>query len=186
MNDQTSRSSGVLMVSGVFMVVFGVLALFSPAVTGGAVVKIVAIVLLVTGILRLVQAIRSQRKADTVMSSILGAVIAGLGVLVWFNPNLGSGFLIALLAVFFLAHGLWKISSAFQYRRYVAWGWVLLSGVISLVLAWSMWRQWPLQGGWSIGILVGLDLLLTGLATIALARAVAKVRAAGAVNTIDL
>ena len=149
-------------------------------------VKIVALVLLVTGVLRLVQAIRSQRKIDTIMSSILGVVIVGLGVLVWFNPELGSRFLTILLTIFFLVHGLWKISSAFQYRNYSAWGWMLLSGILSLALAWSMWRQWPLSGEWAIGILVGLDLLVTGFATILLALAIKKVRSVGTVDTINL
>jgi uncharacterized membrane protein HdeD (DUF308 family) len=186
MSKQSPSRSSILMASGVFLIIFGILAILSPVTTGGAVVKIVAVVLLVTGIVRLVQAVRSQRKAETVMSSILGAVIVGLGILVWFNPELGSGFLTILLTIFFLAHGLWKISSAFQYRQYAAWGWMLLSGVISLALAWSMWRQWPLSGEWAIGILVGCDLLLTGLATIMLALAIKKVRSAVVVDTINL
>jgi len=174
------------MVSGVFLIVFGILAILSPVTTGGAVVKIVALVLLVSGVVRLVQAIRSQRKVDIVMSSILGAVFVGLGVLVWLNPELGSGFLTILLTVFLVAHGLWKIFAAFNYRQYSAWGWMLLSGFVSLVLAWSMWRQWPLSGEWAIGILIGADLLLTGLATIRLALAIRRSGAHGSLDTINL
>ena len=77
------------MVSGVFMIVFGLLAVFSPAATGAAVVNIIALVLLVAGIVRLVQAYRSRGRVDTMMSAILGAVFAGLGVLVWLNPEIG-------------------------------------------------------------------------------------------------
>jgi len=174
------------MVTGVFLVVFGLLAVLSPVTTGEAVVKIIALVLLVTGVVRLVQAFRSRGTADTLMSSILGAVVTGLGVLVWLNPEVGSGFLTALLMVFFVAHGAWKISAAIRYRPFSAWMWLLLSGVLSLIFAWFMWRQWPLSGAWAIGILVGLDLLLTGVVTIVLALAVRRARRSGSLDTISL
>ncbi len=176
----------VLMATGIFLVVFGSLAVFSPVATGGAVVKIVALVLLVTGVVRLVQAFRSRGRADRLMSSVLGAVVTGLGILVWLNPELGSGFLTALLVVFFIAHGLWKISTAFRYRPFSAWLWLLLSGVLSLVFAWLMWQQWPLSGAWAIGILVGLDLLTTGVVTIVLALAMKRARGSGSLDTSSL
>lgn len=174
------------MVSGVFLVVFGLLAVVSPVTTGEAVVRIIALVLLVTGLVRLFQAFRSRGTGDSLMSFILGAVVTGLGVLVWLNPEIGSGFLTALLMVFFLAHGLWKISAALRYRPFSAWLWLLLSGVVSLVFAWLMWQQWPLAGAWAIGILVGLDLLLTGIVTIVLALAVKRARKSGSLDTISL
>mgnify|MGYP003574846753 CR=1 FL=1 len=156
------------MVTGVFMVVFGLLAVFSPAATGGAVVKIIALVLLVAGVIRLVHAYRSRARADTLMSAVLGAVFAGLGIMVWLNPEVGSGFLTALLMVFFVAHGLWKISSAMRYKPLSGWLWLLLSGILSLIFAWLMWQQWPLSGAWAIGVLLGFKLLLVGMIMIGL------------------
>jgi hypothetical protein len=46
---------------------------------------------------------------------------------------------------------------------------VLGSGVLSLVLAWMLWKQWPLSGNWAVGILVGINLLSTGISLIAVA-----------------
>jgi uncharacterized membrane protein HdeD (DUF308 family) len=186
MSKQSLPGGNVLMVTGVFMVVFGLLAVFSPAATGGAVVKIIALLLLVAGVVRLVQAYRSRARTDTLMSAVLGAVFAGLGILVWLNPEVGSGFLTALLMVFFVAHGLWKISSALRYKPLSGWLWLLLSGVLSLIFAWLMWQQWPLSGAWAIGILVGLDLLITGVVTILLALAVKRARGVGSLDTINL
>jgi uncharacterized membrane protein HdeD (DUF308 family) len=186
MSRQSLPGGNILMVTGVFLVVFGLLAVLSPVTTGAAVVKIIALVLLVTGVVRLVQAFRSRGTADTLMSSILGAVVTGLGILVWLNPEVGSGFLTALLMVFFVAHGVWKISAAIRYRPFSAWLWLLLSGVLSLIFAWFMWRQWPLSGAWAIGILVGLDLLLTGIVTIVLGLAVKRVKRSGSLDTISL
>jgi uncharacterized membrane protein HdeD (DUF308 family) len=46
---------------------------------------------------------------------------------------------------------------------------MLLSGVLALVLAGLILSEWPLSGLWAVGVLVGVDLLMTGASMIALA-----------------
>ena len=186
MNERSIRSGSTYLFTGILLIVFGLVVLFSPAAAGGLVVKVAALVLVITGVVRLVHAFKSQGKLETIVSTLLGALIAGLGVLVWLNPDLGSGFLTVLLTIFFLAHGVWKITSAFNFRRYAAWGWLLLSGLVSLVFAWLMWQQWPVSGAWAIGILLGLDLLFTGGVTILLALAMKRAHRSGSFDTISL
>jgi len=176
----------VLMLTGIALSVLGVILLVSPVTAGEWVVRLVALVLIVTGVIQLVQALRSGRAANSIISGLLGVVVAGVGVLVWRNPELGSGFLTALLMIFFIVHGLWKISAAFRLRRVPGWLWLLSSGLLALVFVYLLWRQWPLAGAWAIGVLVGLDLLLTGFAMIILARAVSRVSSSGYVDTIRL
>jgi uncharacterized membrane protein HdeD (DUF308 family) len=81
---------------------------------------------------------------------------------------------------------LWKVTAAIRYRRVNGWLWLLLTGVLSLVFVYLLWKQWPLSGAWAIGVLVGLDLLLTGIAMILLASAMKRVRSSGYVDTISL
>jgi uncharacterized membrane protein HdeD (DUF308 family) len=45
----------------------------------------------------------------------------------------------------------------------------LSSGVLSLLVGFLIWRQWPLAGTSALGILVGANLLSTGVALLALA-----------------
>jgi len=74
-----------------------------------------------------------------------------------------------LLVGFFVAEGIWKIIASFSYRPATGWLFMLLSGVLALILGVMIWRQWPLSGLWAVGILVGVDLLSTGVSMIALA-----------------
>ena len=185
MNNRKTPGRKMLMVAGIALTLFGLLLLISPAAVGGAVVRLVALILIVTGVVQLVQAIRTGG-GSALVAGLLGVVVAGLGVMVWRNPELGSGFLTALLMIFFVVHGLWKISTAIRYRRAANWVWLLLSGLLSLVFVYLLWRQWPLSGAWAIGVLVGLDLLLTGLAMILLAAALKKARPSAYDDTISL
>lgn len=179
-------ASNTLMFTGIALSVFGVLLLLSPAAVGGAVVKLVALVLVVTGVVQLLHSLRSGTPMHKMVSAILGAIVAAVGVLVWFNPELGSGFLTALLMIFFVVNGLWKISNAIRFRRIRGWSWLLVSGLLSLLFAYLMWSQWPLSGAWAIGVLVGLDLLLTGVALIVLSRALRKAHSSDYLGTIQL
>jgi uncharacterized membrane protein HdeD (DUF308 family) len=176
----------VLMLTGVALVAVGTLALFSPVAAGEWVVRMVALVLAVTGIVQLVQAVRVGGGLGGIVAGLLGLVVAVVGVMIWLNPELGSGVLTALLMVFFVVHGFWKLSSAIRFRQIPGWTWLFLSGLLSLLFVYLLWAQWPLSGAWAIGILVGLDLLLTGIAMITVARRARLARSSGYVDTISL
>lgn len=186
MSKRRAPGGNALMITGIALALLGVLLLLSPVAVGSAVVKLVALVLVVIGLVQLVQALLSARAVHRTVSIVLGAIVVGVGVLIWFNPEVGSGLLTALLMVFFVVNGLWKISSALRFRPAAGWGWLLLAGLVSLVFVYLLWDQWPLAGAWAIGVLVGLDLLLTGLALMLLARTLMAIRGPDSVNTINL
>ena len=184
--NNTAMPGKTLIMTGVVLIVFGVLLLVAPVAALGAVIKLVALVLMITGVVQLIQGFKGNKTGHKLVSAALGIIVAGVGVLVWLNPELGSGFLTALLMIFFLVHGLWNISTSFRYRNASGWIWLSLSGLLSLVFVYLLWKQWPLSGAWAIGVLVGLDLLLTGLAMIVLGASMRKVRSTGDVDTISL
>lgn len=186
MTTRPMPGSSTFMLIGVALTILGVLLLISPAAVGGAVVRLAALVLVVTGAIQGLHSLRSGTATHRTVSASLGAIVAGVGVLVWFNPELGSGFLTALLMIFFVVHGLSKIVSAIRFRFARRWAWLLISGLISLFFVYLLWNEWPLSGAWAVGVLVGLDLLLTGVAMIALSRGFKKIRSDDYFDTIQL
>jgi uncharacterized membrane protein HdeD (DUF308 family) len=169
MNRKSPPGQNVLMVTGIVLAVLGLLVLVSPIAAGGIVIKVVALVLAITGVLQLLSALRAVGRTQRVASVVLA-----------------SGLLTALLMIFFVVNGLWKLSSALRYRPAAGWLWLLLSGLLSLVFVYLLWRQWPLAGAWAIGVLVGLDLLLTGIALVLLARTLHRTDGADRVHTARL
>jgi uncharacterized membrane protein HdeD (DUF308 family) len=172
--------------AGIALTVLGALLLVTPAAAGDAVIRLVAVVLSVTGVAHMLQSLRAASAAHKAVSILLGAIVAGVGILVWFNPELGSGFLTALLMIFFAVNGLWKIATSLRFRPQRRWWWLLLSGVFSLLLAALLWNQWPVAGAWVVAVFVGIDLLVTGIPMIVLALAVRNRNASEDLDTINL
>jgi len=106
----------------------------------------------------------------------LGIVTALAGIAVIGHPLFGLAFLTLLLVGYFVAEGVWKIVVSFRYKPARGWKGLLASGVLSLLLGLLIWSQWPVSGMWAVGVLVGVNLLGTGLALVTLASALGKSR----------
>jgi uncharacterized membrane protein HdeD (DUF308 family) len=65
---------------------------------------------------------------------------------------------------------------ALGYRRDIpnAWGWMLLTGIIDIILALIIISGMPGTAAWVLGLLVGINLLMTGISLIIAALAVRK------------
>jgi uncharacterized membrane protein HdeD (DUF308 family) len=85
-----------------------------------------------------------------------------------------------VLIAFFLIEGITSIMYAIEHRRELSgrWGWMLASGIITLILALLIWARLPSTAAWAIGLLVGIDLVFGGVALIGMALAARKEGAA--------
>ncbi len=163
-----------LMLTGILLIIFGVIAIATPAVAGTAVVIVIGAMLLLAGIVQFVQGLRAESWSSKLLPLILGLVTALCGVGVLGHPLLGLSFLTLLLVAFFVVEGIWKIIASFSYRPAPGWLFMLASGALGLVLGVLIWQQWPVSGLWAVGILVGIDLLMTGISMVALATTVGR------------
>jgi len=79
-----------------------------------------------------------------------------------------------LLAVFFFVEGLFRIVAALA-GRFRHRGWVLFNGIITLLLGVMIWRQWPLDGLYVIGLFIGINLIFSGVGYIMLGMSVRQI-----------
>lgn len=96
-----------------------------------------------------------------------------VGVLLLWHPVEGAVSLTLVLIAFFIVEGIFQIAAAIQHRTAFphAWGWLLMSGIADLVLAAMMIRGWPSTAVWALGLIVGLNLITSGLAIVMVAAA---------------
>jgi len=176
MNDLKALNTTPLLMMGVLLILLGVVAIATPAVAGTTVIIVVGVMLLLAGIGQVISGFRSEGMTHRLPPIILGLITAAAGIGVLAHPILGLKFLTILLMAFFIFEGVWKIFISFSYRPATGWLGMLFSGIFSLVFAWLIWVQWPVSGMWAVGVLVGVDLLMTGIALVAIAYTVRQVR----------
>lgn len=165
---EAKKNAGLLIFLGVLTVVFGVIAVGSPLITGVAVAVFVGFLLLASGVTQIIHALKSKQWGTGFWGTAIGMLGVVAGLMMIFRPMIGLVTMTMLLAIYFLVDGISEIIAAFRIKPDQGWGWVLFNGIIAVVLGLMIWRQWPVSGAWAIGLLVGIHILLTGWSMIIL------------------
>ncbi len=166
MNDLTKTSKNIK-IWGWVVLIAGIFSLLAPLASGVAISMLVGALLAVAGITRLIEAFQG----GGFWSGLFGLMYTVAGFTVMGRPLLGLATLTLVLAIYFLAVGVSEIIAAFQIRPAQGWGFLLFSGIVSIVLGMMIWNQWPLSGRWAVGVLVGVQLMFSGMTMITLGSA---------------
>jgi uncharacterized membrane protein HdeD (DUF308 family) len=157
-----ARSLGTAVI-GMATMILGILAMLTPLFTGLSVVFIVGVIVLAGGLVRLVWALQSSRSDHKELKVLVSALTVLCGLVLTFNPSVGSAVLTILLAIYFVFDGVIEIIAALRRRPDRGWRWLLAGGSVSLLLGIVAWQQYPLSGAWAIGLLLGMKLFFIGL-----------------------
>jgi len=171
----------LFLVQGIIMMVLGAAAIVWPQVSTLAVDLYVGWMFLISGILGLLTMFVAPSAAAFFWSLLTAALSLFVGVLLLWHPVEGVVSLTLVLIAFFIVEGVFQIAAAIRDRQALpdSWGWLLMSGIADLVLAAMMISGWPLTAIWALGLVVGLNLLTSGLAIVMVAIAARRmVRAA--------
>ncbi|MDE3028081.1 MAG: DUF308 domain-containing protein [Paracoccaceae bacterium] len=159
------HDSGLWMIGfGIIALIAGALAFYHPFAASLTVVSFAALRFIVLGILKALYAVRLRNDDSFIVSLILAALFIFLGFGLWSNPIAGLLSLTALVAVFFIAIGIFKAAFAMRIRPASGWGWVMLSGLVSLLLGGMILANFPMSAATILGLLLGIELLSTGIA----------------------
>jgi uncharacterized membrane protein HdeD (DUF308 family) len=88
-------------------------------------------------------------------------------MLIW-KPAAGTVSLTMVLIAFFIVEGIFQTAASFNYRDAIpsSWGWMLASGLADLVLAGVIIWAWPDSVAWTLGLVVGVNLITSGAAVL--------------------
>jgi uncharacterized membrane protein HdeD (DUF308 family) len=150
---------------GIVLIVLGICVLAAPVVAGTVTVMLIGGLMAVAGLVECARALRTTAAFSRGTWLLVGIVTLLCGLLVLAHPILGLGFLTILLAVYFFADGFTKIVAAFNLAAFRAW--FIISGLLSFLLAYLIWSNWPISGGWAVGVMVGINFIFTGILALA-------------------
>jgi len=171
------KHSTWFIVYGIVMVALGLFAIAAPNIATLAVGLMVGWLLLFGGAFGLFAVMSSGQRAPGFWWHLLTSIVfivAGLALLT--RPLAGVITLTIILAAYLLAGGIVRIMLGLGYRADIprAWGWVLFSGIVDIVLALIIMSGMPGTATWVLGLLVGINLLMMGLSIVMVAFAVRK------------
>jgi uncharacterized membrane protein HdeD (DUF308 family) len=101
------------------------------------------------------------------LSLLAGVLYVAAGVIIISDPVEAAIIYTLLLAMFFFVEGLFRIISALT-GRFRQRGWMLVNGIVTLILGVLIWRQWPLSGLYAVGMLLGVNLVFSGVSYVGL------------------
>jgi uncharacterized membrane protein HdeD (DUF308 family) len=153
---------GWIVALGVLFAIAGVIALGSVITATVVSVLFVGAMMVVAGIGEIIHAFAIRSWGRFALWLLLGALYVVAGISVYVNPLLAASFLTLILGAALVASGLLRIVIAFQMRSGTPWGWVVLSGVITLLLGGIILMHWPASSLFVLGVLLGVDLLFIG------------------------
>ena len=156
---------------GIVLLLLGLAAIILPQVASVAVEILIGWLLLMSGIVGLWSSFATRHAPGFAWSllSAVAAIVAGLVLLLW--PLSGVVTLTLVLSAFLCVEGVVSIFYALEHRRELSgrWAMLLFSGVVDLLLAGLILSGLPATAAWAIGVLVGINLVMGGIALIAMA-----------------
>lgn len=158
-----------LILRGVAGILFGIAAVFWPALTLVTLVYIFSIYILVNGIVEIVESIMAmRRKQSWIWKMLLGFIELGVGVYLVRRPGVSFATLILLIGLVLIAKGVFEVVGA-MLDDYSATEKTLMiiSGALGVVVGIAILLQ-PASGGVAFVWVLGLYALLTGPMWIAL------------------
>ena len=160
-----------LLTIGIIALVAGIVCIIVPAVASLTIGIFIGWLLVFGGVLQFIDAF-SVRENGRVALRLLGALITGgIGVWVLSSDYKGTFTLTVILGIWFFAGGLIKLIGGIRERGTPGAGLVVFNGVVSLILGGMILGDLPSSADWAIGLLVGVDLLFTGIALVTTALA---------------
>jgi uncharacterized membrane protein HdeD (DUF308 family) len=171
----------LFLIEGVALILLGLLAVAIPSIASENVTGILGWLFLLSGVTGLVTTYWA-RQAPGFWWSLVSAVLAILvgvvlienksqdlygGLMGW--PFKDAGPLRLILVLFFLVEGGASIMFAIEHRRQFStrWAFMFASGVVDILLASIIIFALPGTSAWTLGLLVGVNMVFGGSALIA-------------------
>lgn len=163
-------SSTRLMWLGIAMAIVGIAAIVFPIFSTLVAAILVGWVFLISGIVLFIGCFSVHGTGPFFGALLLSLLSIAAGVFLLFNPLAGAVALTLVVGILFIVQGAFELVFAFETRPHRGWVGMLISGIASVILAILIAAGWPAVSAIVLGILLGVNLLSTGIGYISVAQ----------------
>jgi uncharacterized membrane protein HdeD (DUF308 family) len=154
---------GWIVALGVVFLIAGFIALGSAVAATASAVMIIGIMMIVGGVAEIVAAFSVKDWGKFAVWMLLGLLYVGAGIIALMNPFAAATILTLMLGGALVFGGVLRIFLAFSMKSAgKPWGWVVVSGLVTLLLGAMIIAQWPASSFFVLGIFLGIDLIFIG------------------------
>ena len=147
---------------GIALILCGVVALLSLIVATAVAVIWIGVMMITAGVVEIAHGYKMKGWGRSVLWMITGALYIIGGFFAVVDPIPASIILTLILAIALIIIGCLRTWMGFQLRGEGHKGWVILSGVLTLLFGVVILIHWPYSGLYALGIILGVDLIQTG------------------------
>jgi uncharacterized membrane protein HdeD (DUF308 family) len=170
LEEALARGRRRLMIAGVVALILGAIAIVVPAVASVATAIFIGWILVLTSGFQFMDALAVPHGGRRAVRLLLAVLTFGFGLYLLVAPLSGTITLTVMLVIWFVATGTARLVIGLAELGAPGAGMVALRGVLALALGILIAEKLPSSADWAIGLLVGVDLVVSGVALIALAR----------------
>ena len=175
--EELKRTRRWLTIAGVLSLLGGIVAIVLPNIASVATAIFIGWLLVFASAMYVVDAFSTRDGRRTALRLVMALLTFAAGLYLLVAPLHGAFTLTVILVIWFVAVGIARIVIGIADRGVPGAGMLAFNGVLSLVLGLLIAEQLPDSATWAIGLLVGIDLVFTGVVLISLARSIRELRA---------
>ena len=163
---------GWLLFMGIALVVLGIIGLYMVGTLTIVSMLWFGIFVIVGGILLLIDAFKAEGWKAKLWEILIAVAYILAGIIMVANPGKSAVWFTLFIGAFLLVSGIFRIIVGFQVRNEVkGWGWTVFGGVLSIILSFMIFAQWPYSGLWVIGLFIAIEMIMQGTSMISIAMA---------------
>ncbi len=169
-SDAMRRSGGLVM--GIVWLLLGLFLIANPVWASVAVTKLTGWAFLVAGGVAFIAGLMNRTTGNRWWPLIAGLIMMFVGYDLITNSLHGTITLTFLVVVWLLFEGALGAVAALSMRARIAtWRLALGASVITFLLGLALWKHFPSDADWLLGVYAGISLMLRGIVSIMIRQA---------------
>ncbi|TWF58853.1 HdeD family acid-resistance protein [Neorhizobium alkalisoli] len=165
---KTARANwGWYVALGIALIIVGLLASINLFATTIASVIYIAAMMLVGAAFQIAHAFVARNWRRRTFDIISGLFYGAASAVLIFDPILSAVDIALVIGALLVAAGIFRIAMAIRDRSKTGWGWVLASGIATIVVGLLILLTWPSVGLGLLGAMLTIDLLFQGFGFLA-------------------
>jgi uncharacterized membrane protein HdeD (DUF308 family) len=165
------KSWWLYLLLGIVLLVAGAFVLGDVALASVISAIFIGWVILIAGILEVVHAFSARGWKGFILDLLIGVLYIAGGLILLSNPVTATVSITLAIGVIWIVSGIVRMALASAIWDSGGWG-IFLSGILAALAGAVILAKWPASGLWVLGLLLGVDLVIHGIAWISYSLAV--------------